>query len=378
MLRMLVYTATTLMLIVPPAFAAAKPPTLDDLWQGSAYFRQVRTIEWGDTPGQHNEIASWYAVRGRAWYAFSRAYPDIGNIQCPGDHARVVVRESQDQGRTWTDPRTAIEPGDSRAGDGCAVLDGSSFFDTVTRTWHILAQCMDLNNLGGWSLCHYSRKGASPVGRFTADPQNPVVRGGQLWSRICGGTAKSCPPTTYDEGTPDIIGKRRGQFIVTFHGAGPGAKSGYRGVASTVDFHHWSTSGNGLPGDAIFGPKDCSSWLKGCVGTGEVSTLVGSTYDYMVGEVMTKGLACQPDQTWQFEMYRIQHDAWPKSGAGKIEKLPGNALLTPSMPNPDTPCAVNYARLLKDGSDTYLIYEDWAPHRAYLKRRLLKLTSNLR
>ena len=40
---------------------------------------------------------------------------------------------------------------------------------------------------GGWNLCHYYLQGTSPLAMFTANPQNPVVKGGQLFSQICAG-----------------------------------------------------------------------------------------------------------------------------------------------------------------------------------------------
>lgn len=369
-----VVAAMTLMLGSLPALALSVPANMRDLWDGRAHFREVGTIEWTDAPGQHSEIGTWYAVRGQAWYAFSRAYPNARNPACSGDYTRVVVRESRDHGATWSNPTTAVNPGASAAGDGCAILDGSSFYDAGTHTWHMLAQCMASFNVGGWSLCHYTRAAESPVGRFKPDPANPVVRGGGLWSRICAGRGKVCPVSTHDEGTPDIVEKSKEGFIVTFHGAGPNDRTGFRGVAATQDFKTWRTSGGSLPGDAIFGANDCAAWLPGCVGTGAASTLTDPDYIYTVGEIMTKGLACQAGQPWKFEFYRTRRGAWPKSGSGKWEKLPGPPLIEPSMPDRATPCPINYARLIRDSSGIYLIYEDWGPRRAFLKRRVLKLS----
>ncbi|MET3763019.1 hypothetical protein [Sphingomonas sp. UYEF23] len=366
-------TVATLMLAFTPLFAVAKTASLLDLWKGHAHFRQVGTIEWTDAPGQHSEIGTWYAVRGKAWYAFSRAYLNTPNPTCPGDNTRVVVRESKNHGKTWSKPTSIVDPGASPAGDGCAILDGSSFYDLPTRTWHMLAQCMALSNAGGWSLCHYSRANESPTGRFTADPANPVVRGGQLWSRICAGENKACPVSTHDEGTPYIIEKRNGKFIVTFHGVGPGDKTGFRGVAETRDFKIWTTSGGDLPGDAIFSAKDCSAWLPGCVGTGAVSTISTPDYRFMIGEIMTKSLACQINQSWNFEIYRTRRNSWPRAGTGKWEKLVGPPIIKSSMPDDATPCPVSYAHFVTDDSGIYLIYEDWAPRRAFLKRRVLRL-----
>lgn len=372
-LRSVAAVAMVLILHTDPAIASAKVARLADLWEGRAHFRQVGTIDWSDAPGQHSEIGTWYTVRGRLWYAFSRAYLNVGNPACTGDYTRVVVRKSGDHGTTWSSPVTVADPGVSAKGDGCAILDGSSIYDARAQTWHMLAQCMALWNAGGWSLCHYTRTGASPMGRFVPDPANPVVRGGGLWSRICSGAGKECPPTTYDEGTPDIVEKRQGEFWVTFHGAGPGAKTAFRGVAASRDFVNWRTSGRGLPDDAVFGAKDCDAWLAACIGTGAVDSVIERPYIYMIGEIMNKSLACQTDQTWHFELYRSRYGSWKKSQSGAFEKLAGPPLLKPGFPDAATPCPVNYARFVRDASGIYLIYEDWGPGRAFLKRRLMKL-----
>ncbi|MDI1295854.1 MAG: sialidase family protein [bacterium] len=358
--------------VIAPLSAA---PTVDDLWNGKAHFEQVGELNWSAAPGQRDESAGWFTVRDGVWYAFNRAYINAKVDYCSLDHTRVVVRESRDDGKSWSKPVVAIEPGDSRMGDECSALDGSSYYDAPTGTWHILAQCLTRDERSAWAMCHYSRKAASPVGRFTADPANPVVRGGALWSQICAGTGKACPATTQDEGTPEIIEKRDGRFIVTMHGYDPVSRFGFRGVVATKDFRTWSTSGVGLPGDAMFGPKDCQSWLKGCIGTGAVTTLLTKNYAYLVGEVMDKGLGCQTDQRWIFEIFRIPRGPWPRSGSGQWQKLPGPPLLAPSWPDPATLCQVAYARWVVDGADIYLIYEDWGQQRKFVDRRLLKLVS---
>jgi hypothetical protein len=352
---------------------AAASPSLEDLWRGKAHFEQVGTLNWSAKSGQHDESAGWFVVKDGVWYVFNRAYINAKVDYCPTDHTRIVVRESRNRGKSWSAPATAVEPGDSPGGDDCTALDGSTYFDPSNGTWHILSQCLTKNETSLWSLCHYTRKAASPVGRFIADKQNPVVRGGSLWSRICNGAGKSCSETTQDEGTPEILGKDRGRFIISMHGWDPKSGHGYRGVVATQDFRRWDTQGNGLPGDAIFSAKDCSSWLPGCIGTGAVSTYLGARYAYLLGEVMDKGLACQKGQKWVFELFRTKRGAWSRSGSGAWEKLPGPALLNPSWPDPDTLCQLAYARWIIDGTDIYLVYEDWHPKRQVVARRLLQL-----
>jgi hypothetical protein len=355
------------------AFSVAAQPTLDDFWNGKAHFEQVGALSWSAKAGQRNESSGWYAVRNGAWYVFNRATIDEKVDYCPRDHARIVVRESRDKGRTWSQPVTAVEPGDSPGGDDCAALDGATYFDSASGVWHILSQCLTRNMTAQWAMCHYTRKAASPLGRFSADKNNPVVKGGALWSQICAGADKACPVTTRDEGTPEILGKQDGKFVVTMHGWDPKTDRGYRGVVATRDFHNWDTSGAGLPGDAMFSARDCKSWLTGCIGSGAASTVLTAKYAYLVGEVMDKSLACQTNQIWVFELFRTPRGRWPVSGSGQWQKLPGTALLRPSSPDPGTRCQLSYARWIKDGEDLYLTYEDWSPGRTSVRRPLLQL-----
>ncbi|WP_294137536.1 hypothetical protein [Sphingobium sp.] len=360
----------TNMLVGSLAYAS---PTLDDLWVGNAHFEQVGQLNWPNTLDHHSESAGWFAVRNGIWYVFNRAYLTRKVDYCPLDYAKIVVHQSTDQGKSWSEPVVAVEPGDSPGGDDCNALDGSTYFDQTTGTWHILSQCLTKNEASLWSLCHYSRRGDSPMGRFRPDKGNPVVRGGALWSRICAGKNKSCPVTTQDEGTPEILGKHRGSYIVTFHGWSPKSGHGYRGVAATKDFRSWRTNGSELPGDAMFSAKDCQAWLEACIGIGATSTFIGKKYAYVIGEVMDKNLACQKDQKWVFELFRVLRGAWPQSGAGKWQKLPGDALLTPTWRDGNTLCQVSYARWIVDGDNIYLVYEDWGPERRFGSRRLLQL-----
>lgn len=348
-------------------------PTLDDLWKGDAHFEQVAQLNWQNTPDQHSESAGWFTVRNGVWYVFNRAYLNRKVNYCPLDYAKVVVRQSVDQGKSWSDPVVAVEPGSSPGGDDCNALDGSTYFDQATNTWHILSQCLTKNENSLWSLCHYSREAASPMGKFRPNPANPVVRGGALWSRICTGKNKSCPVTTQDEGTPEILGKHQGSYIVTFHGWAPKSGHGYRGIAATKDFRNWRTSGADLPGDAIFSAKDCQAWLEACIGIGATSTYLGRKYAYVIGEIMDKNLACQKDQKWVFELFRVPRGRWPRSGTGKWQKLPGPALLTPTWRDPNTLCQIAYARWIVDNGNIYLVYEDWGRDRRFVNRRLLQL-----
>lgn len=344
--------------------------TLDQLWQGKAHFLKVATLDWD---GAGNEVAGSFIVEGGTWYVFNRASAHVPTTpDCAHGRFRTVARASRDHGLTWSDPVTVAEPGDSKAGDGCMVLDGSAYYDADAAIWHLLAQCLDTGGKG-WALCHYTRRSASPLGRFTADRANPVVRGGQIWSRLCAGTGKACPSTTLDEGTPEIVTKKDGAYLVTFHGFDPVTKQGYRGVARTRDFSTWQISGPDLPGDATLGPRDCASWMMHCVGVGAAISFDYAHYRYMLIETMTKSLQCVPGQEWRFELVRSPKGRWPRSGTGGWQRLPRGTLLTTAHPSPSAACPVQYARLIADVTGIYLIYEDWNRARGTVDRPLLKL-----
>jgi hypothetical protein len=373
--RALLSQAFSLLLLLSTGSSsvAFAQPTLNDLWAGRAHFEQVSEIKFGeDKPGVPSETATWYAVKDGRWFAFSRVIVIPPPPACPSEHRRVVVRESLDKGRTWSPPVLAVEPGMSTKGDGCAVLDGSSYYDRDTRAWHLVAQCLDRAEVGGWGLCHYTRRSSTPMGRFVPDPANPVVRGGQLWREICR-EAKSCPPGVIDEGTPDIVGKRDGVFTVTIHGYEPKSGRGYRGVIATPDFHSWRIAGADLPQGPTLSRLDCKSWFPGCIGFGEASSLVSQGRIYTLVETMDRGLACQQDQQWYFALLRSRTLSWPTSGRGDWEFSPGTPLLKRSWPDPRTPCALAYAHFLRDANALYLTYEDWEAHYGRIHRRLLKL-----
>ena len=122
-----------------------------------------------------------------SWYLFGRNSLSDKPSYCPGPKTwEVVVRESSDRGQTWSNPAAAAaEPGPEGAPDACGIVDGSSYYDRETDTWHMLAQCLAARNEGGWSLCHYVHTGASPLGSFT--PTDPCgARRTALVAYLCG------------------------------------------------------------------------------------------------------------------------------------------------------------------------------------------------
>lgn len=354
-----------------PAPHTDLPATLAQLWAGEARFVRVGTLKWH---GVVDEQAGSVVVSQGIWYVFNRATAPIISPECGHDHTRMVARSSRDHGKTWSDPVTVVDPSRGPGGVICAVLDGSAVFDVQSSTWHLLAQCLGEGD-AGWSLCHYTRHSFSPLGRFITDQSNPVVRGGTFWSRLCSGPDKACSTTTRDEGTPDIAARRGSSYTVTFHGFDPMSRQGFRGVATTLDFRHWDLIGPDLPADATLGPQDCRTWLYGCAGVGEATSIddLAGNYRYTIAEVMTKSLQCTPGQQWQFELLRSSVDRWPRSGSPEWQRLPGGTLITTAYPSPTAKCPVQYARLFRDGEAIYLVYEDWDRTHGTIDRPLMIL-----
>jgi hypothetical protein len=213
------------------------------------------------------------------------------------------------------------------------------------------------------------------MGRFAIDA-TPSVRAGQLWSRICSHSGSICNPrNTVDEGTPDIVYKKDGYFYVTFHGYDYHAKNGFRGVAKTVDFHHWIEVGADLPNGPIFAAPQCQGWNPGCVGGGEASTLVAGNYQYMMIETPTISMGCTPGQNWPIALLRTSKGGFPQWSSARWQPFPLNPFLTTSKAGPRSKCAIQYPRWALTADHVYVFYEDFGPdlNVRTAKRRLLEL-----
>jgi len=343
-------------------YVTSDEQSMDLLWQGRDSFQPIVNMQVQTTPkvgasfvDGMDEGTQIVPVNG-IWYLFNREYGFAPKpSQCQFDFSRIVVRSSADLGKSWSSETVVAEP--NQAAGECALLDGRAFWDADTGTWHYLAQMLTSN--ATWAIDHFTRSNPSPLGAFTPDAANPVIKSGALWSKICG-SGKSCPAGTADEGTPEISMKSNGLFYVTFHGALVGAQSppvvtGYRGVAATSDFHTWMTSGNGLPNDAIWSSRDCQSWnvqwnaSTGCIGGGYASTLVTWQYTYMLIESADMSLGCTAGQNWAIGLARAPNFA----ASGQWNQLPGNPLM--DLPN-GAPCSIQYPALFSDRGEVYVSY----------------------
>jgi hypothetical protein len=223
---------------------------MDDLWNGTARFMPFQSFPQS-TPEIFPQIdaGTRVVVVNSTWYLFGR-WDGGHSTVCP-QYIQISVRSSTDSGRTWGKPDFFLIPDEKTT---CIFADGSAFFDEETITWHYLTQALAPKGVGGWTLNHFTLQGREPFGTWTANSHNPVVRGGALFAKICAGNQKHCEVGTADEGTPQIVEKVDGEFIVTFHGYDYTSKHAARGVARTADFVTWETTGgaSALPGDAIF------------------------------------------------------------------------------------------------------------------------------
>ena len=359
-------------------------------WAGDAHFEFVSKARFLGPDGQFGMNVGFDFVVGAdgTWHVFHREYgfDALGERPpaCKRDRARIVVRNSSDEGATWSAATVILSPGSGSGPAGCALVDGAAFWDAPTRTWHYLSQCLAppdaCKGCGGWQLCHYSTLPgeANPAAarwRPSFNPSAggaPSVAGGQLWSAICAGKGKHCSVKggadnvgTVDEGTPQIVKKDAdGYFWVTFHGWDPHTLRSARGVARTKDFAEWQTSGDGLPADAIMSRVDCEKWTSdnftwgsgGCVGGGEGSILLDESDDFMYQliEAPDKSLGCLgPGQNWVLGLSRAKTFL----PAGQWEPFHASPTVVPHVKQG---CYIQYHRLFRDGRSGATYLEFWA------------------
>lgn len=84
--------------------------TLDDLWNNRAHFEFVSKARFPTTPGGEYGMNVGFQFVPRVvqgvdtWFLFHREYAFAAPPSyCQYDFARIVVRNSTDQGRTWSD-----------------------------------------------------------------------------------------------------------------------------------------------------------------------------------------------------------------------------------------------------------------------------------
>lgn len=342
------------------SFASGLAATLDLYWNGKAEWKLVRKIvlqdhlNWNSGFITHSQI---YPAAGK-WYLLSRVITPDAN--CPGENnVTVELRSSTDRGGTFSNPISMVTlvPGTPWE---CMATDGSLYFDKDNTKWIYLAQCLDKK--GSWNGCLFVRRSTDPMGEFQPVSNNPVIKNGQLWNKICapGTTCRGIVGNKWigDEGTFDIIEKKSGYYYVSFHGySNP---YGFRGIAKTKDFVNWVTNDSDLPGDAILTKYDAQSWREawqedGNIGIGHSQTMKSGNYYYTIVEASDKGLECIDGQNWDLGLFRSTNylkNTWTQ--------LPLQNPIYYSSKNyqnlaASLPCNVSYGRLFgDDAGSTYM------------------------
>ncbi|WP_415062156.1 hypothetical protein [Bdellovibrio sp.] len=345
--------------ITVKTMASSSFPTLENLWNGEAYFRpygkKVFTFNSEFADGDPSKVY----VKDGVWYAVVRSQYHSSNASC-GTRIASVLYASNDKGQTWPQRQVIADPGDQSS--MCAHVDGSVFYDSTEKMWYYLGQCLSVKKR--WDLCLYTRNATDPMGSWKANTRNPVVKSQDLWSQICR-TSGACPSSTGEEGTPQIVTRTGGWFYITFHGFKDGM--GYRGMAKTQDFSTWVTADVDLPRGPLYKSSHCQGAVPGCIGAGYASIMNEGSYNYQLIETPTVSLACTNGQRWPFLLTRTtnlfsQSVTW--------QTLGNKAFLENSIAGP-IGCHIQYAHLFKDGSEIYLglsYYTDtgeWYPYGLY-------------
>lgn len=380
-LSLLIISFLSLLLFPSKILAQTNLPTIEDYWNGSAYFEFQNKFTL-PTSGSgydwaHMNMGTDIVVKDGVWYMFTREYTMGAPSYCSPDtfHAYIVVRSSTDKGQTWTNKTKILDIVPNSAQE-CALTDGDGYYDWETNTWHYLYQCIGREHV--WRICHASRQADNPFGGFTLDQNNPVVdstvldtnqNNSSLWYKICPEGKCLDNERVKEEGTPEIVEKRDGYYYVTFHGAQPFLDNGvtfaygYRGAARTRDFVHWETINNG----PIHDRNDCQGWnvpwgLHGCIGGGQATILKEGNYYYMLVESVDISLNCTVGQNWVYGLVRstsLSSTSW--------ENYPqGDPIIFNSQEKNYSgtvgPCGVQYSRIFKDEvGETYLLFGRLSP-----------------
>jgi hypothetical protein len=355
-------------LLIALAGGIRGPPSFDDLWAATAHFASYANFTVNAPTFSRVDAGTRVVVVGSTWYLFGRS-DMVASPHCPNGEISVNVRASLDRGTTWGAPSVIASPDEAST---CIYADGGGFFDADTGVWHYLVQVLGAGANVSWGLAHFSRTGASPLGAWAPNARNPVVRGGDLFNKICAGAGKHCEVGMVDEGTPEIVEKVGADFYVTFHGYDYARRRAARGVARTADFVTWETTGGLLPGDVIFSHQDCAAWdvpwaAGGCIGSGEASVLRGpSGFLYQVIEAADKDLVCETGwnaQWWPLGLVRAK--TWAPSP--QWEQMAMTPFVGgPAGGQPHVGCSIQYNSLHRDTTTgaTYMAFWDVSFHPA--------------
>ena len=334
---------------VPPP----PPAKLSDFWNRDAYFvHKQRLLTPTPTPVFKSEAfnvdQSITVTEDGTWYLFHREiFTENDLTRCPMAQfrVRIVVRTSTDKGATWSASTPIANPTSST----CQNVDGDAFYDSDTDTWHLLYQCLGDNAHGkSWDICHSSRASSNPVGAWTPNPSNPVLKNGTFWDKLG-------HPSVFDEGTPDIVEKNAdGSYHVTFHGVNLASANvidnGYRGVAKVSNnFTKWDTINNA----AIYSGWDTILWADGWEflpkGGGYGTIIKEGGYYYLIQEASDIAAFITRNQNWKYGLFRstdIAKQGWDNAPDNPISSHKRYGVMS-SDPHPSV-ATLAYPRFFRD------------------------------
>jgi len=382
-----------------PAVASTsdeKAATMQDYWDGNADWVYRSKLSDKATGQAETYTGAHVTVVGKTWYLFDRVNNTTGS-NCMFNSAStfngkpigIQVRSSIDQGATWSAPVNIITPGGSSPWS-CYATDGDAYYNSGTRTWYYLFQCLpNVASPGPWKGCVVSRSDASPMGAFNTPTgvTNPVIDSGAIWNQIC----KPSRPTddcvanatgsVAQEGTFQIIKFDGTNYWIGFHGVDGGSPiKGFRGIAKTTDFVHFVSGTTGgstdTPTDASLTAANAPStvaqqsgvsrawhenFINGAQGAGDAAVIHEGNYYYQMVEEPDTNFAGEAGQNWDYGIYRATDLAAPSS---QWEPIPrGNPIEFSSTTIESGQSAplylgLQYQRIFKDPTNgiTYLTF----------------------
>ncbi len=349
-----------------PASSRIKSATLADYWNGEAKWELFRTI---DSPGIFSH-GSYIKVlyddkedkRSSTWYWFGTT-----------DDWGMAVQASDDQGETWRDYTVILTPQPGKAWEVYAA-DGTAFYDEKKNIWHLLFQCYNFSEGGGWYLCHMYKEGKDPAKGSWIESENPILKPGQLTESLCKSGIKCPGEKPYEDGTPNILDEKDGIYYFSFHGISYASGLSVRAIAKTDDFKNFivADGSSDIPIGGIIDKTDIDRWREkwqdgSSIGAGYSHTLEEDNYYYQVIEGADVSLDCSKSPHWDWGFYRsddLANISW--------ESLPKNNPFIRS-----TGCNLTYVGLFRDETtgETFLNFQSLAEgqRRLYIYKLVLGL-----
>lgn len=342
---------------------------LIDYWNGHANWEFYQKLTPTVMPKDHPTGGVHIEVVNGVWYLFARStMPNPGHNCPPGLLMGTQVRVSHDKGMTWTEKVDVIVPKMGTPFE-CGATDGDVYYEAEKNEWIYLFQCIASDSK--WHGCVAKKKGPSPVGLFDADAYpNPVIRGGDLWRKICDTNDDVCsklsggPGKVADEGTYQFIEKKHGYYYVSMHGFD--GTNGYSGIVRSADLITWDAGNLSLdtPSDAIYSKANANKWRENwingtSIGSGRSSISVEDGYYYNMVEAADISLLCRVNQNWNVGLVRSDHVTntnWEEFPRGN--PIYYSSQFKNSNDNRDSmACNVQYAGMFYDDVDkTWYMY----------------------